>query len=97
MFIFIDRAIIDGKEIPQEKLNVWDVAWMLSERMDSIKLNPDDCVIHREPEEFQKEYHIHTKDDVFDYLFENYRYYHLTEQKKAIFKIPNATVYLSFS
>ncbi|MBL1227243.1 hypothetical protein [Enterococcus sp. BWR-S5] len=97
MFITIEKAIIDGKEIADEDIDYWKILTYLSSQIDTLKLKKSDDVIGREESEFEIDRPIKNEDDLSDYLFSNYRYWHHTKKRKAKFKIGNSTLYLRFS
>lgn len=97
MFITIEKAIIDGKEIEKDKLDFAEIMEELSKKVETLKLNYEDDVIGRTLEEFEKEYPIENGADLLDYLFLNYRYHHHTKDKKAEFRLGNSILYLTFT
>lgn len=97
MWIHLKKATINGRTLPKEKLNWWEVLEEASHHLDTLKLNPDDDVIGRQSEEFEKEHPITNGSDLEDYLFANYRYSHHLKTPKKVFRSGEVTLHLSFS
>lgn len=97
MWIHFERAEIDGKEVFKESGDWENLLEVMAERIEVLKLDPNDDVIGRKQEEFEKEYPIPCGDALLDYLFTNYRYYHHTKSRKATFRQLGIILELTFS